>query len=66
MILLAGCLLGIVQIGCSRATKVIVIDKQDIVIMSKGVSYTPDRDGCFYSLQAESEVMEAKRFKLNK
>lgn len=66
MILLAVFLLGIVSIGCSRITKVVVIDKQDIVAMPKGVAYTPDRDGCFYSNSAESEVMEAKRFRLNK
>ena len=60
-IILMWLMLGIGLTGCaSNLTSIYLIDKQDIVDMSKGVSYTPDRDGRFYSLKAESQVMQVK------
>ena len=45
--------------GCA-STILFPIDKQDIVIMSKGSSYTPDRDGFFLSKLYMEEVVKAK------
>ena len=66
MTLLAVLMLGIGSVGCSPITRVVVIDQLDIVPLKQGTSFTPDRDGCFYSLAAEQSVMEAKRHRLNK
>ena len=66
MTLLVALTLGIGLAGCSPTTKVIVIDQLDVVPLKKGAEFTPDRDGCFYSLAAEQSVMEAKRHRLNK
>jgi len=41
------------------------IAKQDIVIMKKGISYTPDRDGYFLSDLYLKEVIQAKVDKAN-
>jgi len=51
---------GIGLTGCNTATRIHLIDKQDIVDMPKGIAYTPDRDGRFYSIMAEKEVMQVK------
>ncbi len=47
--------------GCG-SNKVILypIDKQDIVVMPTGTSYTPDRDGFFMSKFYVKNVMDAK------
>ena len=45
--------------GCS-SIRLYPIDKQDIVIMKQGQSYTPDRDGYFLSDEYVKEVMEVK------
>jgi len=45
---------------------VAAIEGKDIVPMQAGVAYTPDRDGCFYSLKAEAEIMEIKREAVNR
>ncbi len=68
MMLLAVCLLGSVLTGCAgkRLTTVAAIEGKDIVPMQAGVAYTPDRDGCFYSLKAEAEIMEIKREAVNR
>jgi hypothetical protein len=50
--------------GCSTV-RLYPIAKQDIVIMQKGVSYTPDRDGFFLSQFYLSEVVKAKVDKVN-
>ena len=60
MTILLLSVVGIGLIGCNPVTKLYLIDKQDVVDMPKGVSYTPDRDGRFYSLEAEQEVMQVK------
>jgi len=65
-IILLLCLLGIELTGCGSAIKVYLIDKQDVVDMPKGVAYTPDRDGRFYSIMAEQEVMQAKVEKIKR
>lgn len=58
MMLLAVCLLGSGLIGCARNRFPLnVIDGKDIVPLKAGQTFTPDRDGCFYSLQAEDEIM---------
>ena len=36
------------------------ISQQDIVVMSKGSAYTPDRDGFFLSKMYMEEVVKAK------
>jgi hypothetical protein len=41
------------------------IVKQDIVIMRKGESYTPDRDGYFLSNLYFNNVLKAKVKKVN-
>ena len=46
-------------IGCA-SIRLYPIDQQDIVIMRKGESYTPDRDGYFLSNLYMQEVMDAK------
>lgn len=68
-LLKAGILLGLLplllgSIGCSTI-KLYPIAKQDIVIMNKGVAYTPDRDGFFLSQFYLSEVVKAKVEKVN-
>ena len=58
-ILLVLLLLSISLIGC----KTIVlhpIEKSDIVIMTKGVAYTPEKNGYFLSDQYMKEEMQAK------
>ena len=45
--------------GCSTI-RLYPIEKQDIVVMKKGVSYSPDRDGFFLSDMYVKEVMEVK------
>lgn len=66
--LLVVCLLGSALTGCAgnRLTPFTAIEGKDVVPMQAGVAYTPDRDGCFYSLKAEAEIMEIKREALNK
>lgn len=47
--------------GCvSSEVRLYPIDKQDIVMMKKGDTYTCDRDGCFLSNLYVTEVMQAK------
>lgn len=60
--LLAACLLGGVLTGCAgnRLTAAL-IDGKDVVPLKAGQTFTPDRDGCFYSLIAEAEIMAVKR-----
>jgi hypothetical protein len=51
-------LIGLV--GCSRNIVLHPIDKQDIVVMKQGESYTSDRDGYFLSKYYLNKVAEAK------
>jgi hypothetical protein len=46
--------------GCSRNIVLHPIDKQDIVVMKQGESYTPDRDGYFLSKYYLNKIAEAK------
>jgi hypothetical protein len=46
-------------IGCA-SIKLYPIEKQDIVIMKKGQSYAPDRDGYFLSQLYMDEILQAK------
>jgi len=46
--------------GCSRNIILHPIDKQDIVVMKQGDSYTSDRDGYFLSKFYLEKVAEAK------
>jgi len=52
-------LLSTTSIAC-KAIILHPIEKQDIVIMMKDVSYTPDRDGYFLSHLYMEEVLQAK------
>ena len=57
--LLAVCLLGSGLTGCARNRLLLkAIDGKDIVPLKAGQTFIPDRDGCFYSLQAEDEIMD--------
>lgn len=46
-------------VGCSTI-RLYPIAQQDIVIMKKGISYIPDRDGYFLSQLYMDEVVQAK------
>ena len=52
-------LLCLVLTGCA-SIRLYPIEKQDIVVMKKDSSYTPDRDGFFLSNLYMTEVMKAK------
>ena len=60
MILLLSLLFLIGFAGCSKNIILHPIDKQDIVVMKQGESYTPDRDGYFLSKFYLEKVVEAK------
>ena len=58
-ILVLSPLLLLALTGCA-SVKLYPIEKQDIVVMSKGVPYTPDRPGYFLSQLYMDEVVNAK------
>lgn len=62
MILLSSLLVLVGLSGCVSLRPIVLypIDKQDIVIMKKDSSYTPDRDGYFISKFYMKEVMETR------
>ena len=53
--------LGVVLSGCSRIMPVWVLQSDEMVPLSKGETFTAAYDGCFYSLEAETRIMDAKR-----
>lgn len=57
-------MLGASCAGCG-STSVFVLNEKEIVPLSKGEVFTAEYDGCYYSLQAEQRVMDAKRIKTN-
>ena len=58
---LAVWMLGIGLSGCVRLTPVWVLKGDEVIPLSKGENFTAPYDGCFYSLQAEKRVLDAKR-----
>jgi hypothetical protein len=57
--------LGCVLIGCGRATTIWVLKSDEMVPLSKGETFVVPYDGCYYSLQAETRIMDAKRIEAN-
>ena len=52
--------------SCSFGSTVIrPIDDKDVAFMKKGVAYTPDRDGYFFSRLYFDEVIQVKNDKVN-
>lgn len=50
--------------GCG-STSVYVLKQDEIVPLLKGENFTTPYDGCYYSLNAEKRVMDAKRIEVN-
>ena len=46
--------------GCGKTIVLHLIEKQDIMSMSQGVAYTPEKDGWFVSDEYMEEVMQAR------
>jgi hypothetical protein len=63
-ILVGSISLSLVLQGCATV-KLYPIAKTDIVLMQKGIAYTPDRDGFFLSTMYMNEVLRAKVEKEN-
>lgn len=63
-ILLLSLMLGISITGCSRIS-VIVLNKDEIVVLKKGDQFTAPYDGTYYSQRAEQRVMNAKKIMEN-
>lgn len=52
--------------SCSFGSTVLrPIDDKDMAFMKKGVAYTPDRDGYFFSRLYFDEVIQVKNDKVN-
>ena len=56
--------LGFALSGCV-STEVWVLKGDEMVPLRKGEAFTAPYDGCYYSLDAEKRVMDAKRIDTN-